>query len=310
MAIIYVSCGEPLAQCGEAKAQAGEYYPVADGIINVAEKKDSSNIILQVIITGSLSKVENKDSLASIGIITNISSGSISYLETKDNLSSNGQAVTSGAVSKTENKDISNIASQVITSGSVVKTENEDTAFAGGQVISSGLVDYTNENDNVKSFGNVLSQIPEDEIINNTPQNGDVVLFQSLDGGEIEINNGLIEMNEGLQTSVYLSLFGGNDEDDKISNQEFNKSWWGNYEEEELNQIRSETQFLLKSLPATSSNLRKLEITVKRDLDWMIQSKLANNINVSASIPALNTIKLNIEINNESYEFIENWRSR
>jgi phage gp46-like protein len=140
-------------------------------------------------------------------------------------------------------------------------------------------------------------------------QQGDVIIFQSLDGGEIEINNGFIEMNGGLQTAVYLSLFGGNDEDNKTSNQEFNKSWWGNSNEDEINKYRSETQYLLKSLVATSSNLRKLELTAKRDLNWMIESKLASEINISASIPTVNMVKLTIEINQNQFEFIENWRN-
>lgn len=141
-------------------------------------------------------------------------------------------------------------------------------------------------------------------------QQGDVILFQSLDGGDISINNGLIEMSGGLQTAVYLSLFGGNDEDNKIDNQEFNKSWWGNSNEKEINQIRSETQYLLKSLPITSSNLRKLELTAKRDLNWMIDIGLAKEININASIPDLNVVKLNIKIDQKEFEFIENWRNQ
>lgn len=141
-------------------------------------------------------------------------------------------------------------------------------------------------------------------------QQGDVILFQDLDGGNIEINNGLIEMSGGLQTSVYLSLFGGNDEDNKIDNQEFNKSWWGNLNENEINQIRSETQYLLKSLPISSANLRKLELVVQRDLNWMIESNLAKEIKVNATIPNLNMVKLIIQIDQKEFEFIENWRNQ
>ena len=140
-------------------------------------------------------------------------------------------------------------------------------------------------------------------------QQGDVIIFQTSDGGEIEINNGLIEMSGGLQNTVYLLLFGGNDEDNKTSNEEFNRSWWGNSNEDEINQYRSETQYLLKSLVATSSNLRKLELTAKRDLNWMIESKLASKINTSASIPTLNMVKLIIEIDQNQFKFIENWRN-
>lgn len=141
-------------------------------------------------------------------------------------------------------------------------------------------------------------------------QQGDVLLFQDLEGGNIEINNGLIEMDGGLKTTVYLSLFGGNDDDNKIDNQEFNKSWWGNSNENEINKIRSETQYLLKSLPITSANLRKLELTAQRDLNWMIEINLAKEIKANATIPNINMLKLTIQIDQKEFEFIENWRNQ
>ena len=47
-----------------------------------------------------------------------------------------------------------------------------------------------------------------------TVQQGDVLLFQTIDDGNVEVINGIITMSGGLDTAAYLSLFGGNEEDD------------------------------------------------------------------------------------------------
>ncbi|MCP4209815.1 MAG: hypothetical protein GY767_22630 [Shimia sp.] len=126
------------------------------------------------------------------------------------------------------------------------------------------------------------------------PQQGDVVLFQTDDGGEITITGGVVTMDGGLRTAAYLSLFGGN-------------GWWGNTTEvEPEKRYECETEALLKSLPLTSGNLIRVEDAVARDLAWLSQS-----VAVSASIPALNRLQIDVTINgNEKFEFIANWGPR
>lgn len=139
-------------------------------------------------------------------------------------------------------------------------------------------------------------------------QEGDVLLYQTVDDGDINIRDGLIEMSGGLQTATYLSIFGGNQEDDGIGGNPL--SWWGNLvESDPAKRYTSETQYLLAALPITSGNLLRIEDAVKRDLAWVIDTNVATSVNVSASILGLNTIKLNIDIDQERFEFVENWRS-
>ena len=74
----------------------------------------------------------------------------------------------------------------------------------------------------------------------------DVALRQTVDGGEITVINGIVELDGGLETSVYLSLFGGNVDDpgDRVSD----KTWWGNYDETNPNRkYRSRLQYQLKN---------------------------------------------------------------
>jgi phage gp46-like protein len=135
----------------------------------------------------------------------------------------------------------------------------------------------------------------------------DVLLRQENDGGEISFVNGQAAMSDGLETAVYLSMFGGNEDDSGIVADD-PLQWWGNFgEADQAKHYRSETQSLLRSLPLIPFNLRRLEEAGTRDLDWLIQSSVATSVTVAATIPALNTLALdvNVEIDgvNSSFKF-------
>lgn len=153
--------------------------------------------------------------------------------------------------------------------------------------------------------------IPPAPLVNNTQQ-GDVLLFQSNDEGEINVGAGLIEMSGGLRTAAYLSLFGGNSDDNGQPDNEL--TWWGNIDETDpARQYRSETQYLIESLPATSGNLKRIEQAASRDLNWFLTSGAATSVTAVASIPDIKKLRLIININAEgieqSFEFLENWKA-
>lgn len=143
-------------------------------------------------------------------------------------------------------------------------------------------------------------------------QEGDVKLFQTDDDGDITVENGLVEMSGGLETAAYLSLFGGNEDDDGRADNPAN--WWGNIDEvDPAREYHSETQNLLQALPATTGNLRRIEDAAGRDLAWFVDSGVASSVSVSASMPGVNRIKLTIDIEavgqESSFEFVENWKA-
>ena len=143
-------------------------------------------------------------------------------------------------------------------------------------------------------------------------QEGDVKLFQTDDDGEITVENGLVEMSGGLETAAYLSLFGGNEDDDGRANNPAN--WWANLDEvDPMREYHGESQNLLQALPATTGNLRRIEDAARRDLAWLLDSGVASSVLVSASIPGINKIKLTIDIEAvgqaSSFEFVENWKA-
>lgn len=145
-----------------------------------------------------------------------------------------------------------------------------------------------------------------------TGQQGDVSLFQTDNEGEITVEGGIVTMGGGLETSAYLSLFGGDEDDDGRDNNPAN--WWANIDEvDPSKEYHSETQNLLQALPATTGNLRRIEDAANRDLAWFITNNVASSVNVTASIPGINRIKLSIDIEargeESSFEFVENWKA-
>lgn len=132
----------------------------------------------------------------------------------------------------------------------------------------------------------------------------DVLLRQTNDGGDITLQSGLVLLSEGLETAVYLSLYGGNEDDP--ADTDTTLQWWGNLlEAEPERSYRSETQYLIKSLPAIPFNLRRIEQAALRDLAWMIETGLAQSTTVEATIPAKDRVKVAIEITTADGQKVE-----
>ncbi len=140
----------------------------------------------------------------------------------------------------------------------------------------------------------------------------DVAFTIADDGGSIFVENGTIELDSGLEASVVLSLFGGNEEDSGMDG-DARKQWWGNLSETDPSkQYRSETQRLLAAMPIISGNLRRAEDAADRDLAWMVPS-VATAVSVSAGMPGVNTIQLDVAVEidgrREMYSFTRSGRS-
>lgn len=123
----------------------------------------------------------------------------------------------------------------------------------------------------------------------------DVLLQQTPDGGDIIVENGRFSLTSGIETAVYLSLFGGN-EDDSGAEGDDPIQWWGNLTETDPARVyRSETQHLLRSIPAITANLRRIEAAVGRDLAWMAGT-VVSGADIAVSMPGLNRVQIDIEL--------------
>jgi hypothetical protein len=143
-------------------------------------------------------------------------------------------------------------------------------------------------------------------------QQGDVLLFQTNDDGEIIVTDGIVKMTPAFETMVYLCMFGGNEDDDGSNNNPL--TWWANKKETDPNKrYVSKTQNLLRSLPATSANLLALQEAVYSDLQVFIDANIASDIEVNVTIPELNKVNISgsIEANGieAEFNFTENWRA-
>lgn len=145
-----------------------------------------------------------------------------------------------------------------------------------------------------------------------TFQQGDVLLQQTLDGGDITVENGVVKMTGKFDTAVYLSTHGGNEDDPGDS--DTTQMWWGNIDETvSERQYRSKTQHLLRTLPAISSNIPVIQDAVKDDLQWFLDAKIASDIRVDVTLPRRNTVQITgyIEAQGEqtAFNFTENWEA-
>ena len=138
-------------------------------------------------------------------------------------------------------------------------------------------------------------------------------IFQSKthNGGDINVESGLVEMNGGLESAAYLSLFGGNEDDTGLAGAPL--TWWGNLIEDKLERrYRSKTQYLLQALPLTTHNLARLKDAALSDLDWFLSGNIASSVEVEARLVGLNRISFLVSIRAEglenTFEFTENWK--
>lgn len=141
---------------------------------------------------------------------------------------------------------------------------------------------------------------------------GDVLLFQTTDDGEIEVEDGRVTLSGGLETAAYLSLFGGNEQDSGRPDDPL--TWWGNIDEGQIERrYRSETQYLLRAIPAIPANLRRIEQAAERDLAWMVSANAATSVSATASMPGRNRVRLVIRIEADGVpsiiEYFENWKA-
>lgn len=155
----------------------------------------------------------------------------------------------------------------------------------------------------------------DDDVVNvvSLVSEGDVLLRHTVDDGEIEVRSGVMVMQGGLETAVYLSLFGGNEDDPGGSDK--THSWWGNAgETQSVFHVRSRLQYLLQTLPPTSSNLTRFEDAAKFDLNWMITEGAASAITVFASVVNINAVKIAVQVVAEGqpseFVYVENWKAR
>lgn len=142
----------------------------------------------------------------------------------------------------------------------------------------------------------------------------DVRLYHTYDGGEIDlVPDGTyteVVLDTGLETAAYLSLFGGNEQDggtvfdDTDPDHPHQAQWWGNIGEPLVRTMRSEFGHLVRSLPAISSNLVRLEQAGGRDLEWFTTENVASEVEVTCTQVGKDGLRTDVRIVVDKGEFV------
>jgi len=141
---------------------------------------------------------------------------------------------------------------------------------------------------------------------------GDVKLLSTPDGGDLLVENGLVAADSSIGTAAYLSLFGGNrDDDGKTENA---NTWWGNL----LSGVKpnekmvSRFQNVIAGLPLTAKNIAAAETAARLDLAWFVEEGAADEIAVSSRVEGRSRFLLAVDLRKNgaseySGEFAAEW---
>lgn len=128
----------------------------------------------------------------------------------------------------------------------------------------------------------------------------DLHIFESGSGGEMKILNGDLMLSESLFQTIYLSMFGGNVEENTSENQQEGTEkldWWGNqlfYPNNQDKWFNSNTERTLLNTVLNSEGRQTIEEAVNNDLAFL-NDVIEYEVNVS--IVSTNSLKISIFIN-------------
>jgi len=133
---------------------------------------------------------------------------------------------------------------------------------------------------------------------------GDLGLYNTLNGGTIKVANGEPIMDQGLQTAVYISLEGSGE-----------ILWFANEYLTESQKITSRFAKFRQGRELSSGVIVASEDLIKKDLQWLVDDKAASKIDASMRIIGRNRVEIIIDvaIDNKTLRlspFQLNWKSQ
>jgi phage gp46-like protein len=119
-----------------------------------------------------------------------------------------------------------------------------------------------------------------------------------LGAGDLARDGGNLELDEGLETAIVLSLFEDARADgaDAAARPEDLRGWWANTFAETPLDVRGSSLWLLAREKRTEETRARAQRCAQDALDWLIQDKVAVAVNIAASWLDNGRLKLEAEI--------------
>jgi phage gp46-like protein len=133
----------------------------------------------------------------------------------------------------------------------------------------------------------------------------DITIYESGDGGDLNLVNDDLETIQGLTNQVYLALFGGNIEQvtsEDLEELEQRRDWWGNYLLNEDNQFNSTFERTLRETALNSAGLRTIVNAAREDLRFLEDY---GDIGVVAQIVGVNRIVVTVTISEPDQQSVK-----
>lgn len=114
----------------------------------------------------------------------------------------------------------------------------------------------------------------------------DILIYESGNGGELQLISNDLATVDSLTNQVYLALFGGGD-----------ANWFGNADDININQ-NSTFEAVLKTVALNSAGLQILENAARADLSYL------DNFSVDCSLLAPNKLQISVVVSDNIINFV------
>ncbi len=133
------------------------------------------------------------------------------------------------------------------------------------------------------------------------PYEGDLWLFPTMDGGDIQIMGGQPTMDDGLSSCVYISLFG--------------QDFWGNaIAPDNSHKLNSTLETIVNGKFKGTQTQLDVQAAALVALQWLIDDGVASAVTAVATIPAPNQIMLTVGITQpngtQNLKYLINWTNQ
>ena len=143
-----------------------------------------------------------------------------------------------------------------------------------------------------------------------------IEMVETLDGGDYNVTNNGITLDNSIKTLVYDSMFGGNVVESTTGEIKppgaIYNDFWGNSDniQDTNNQFNSEFERVVNNTPITSGNLNKFVAAIEIDVAFMQGLGYIESVDVDVFIISKDRLEINIVVNQptrsepESFTFI------